>query len=139
MDALGVCATKRWPNLLHLVESLPSASEAWPRPCAVGSRIHLLGASVGDYPTSIRYGLGPSVGDDTPPCDARLKDIISRVGSTVYGLPLYRFRYKGRTEVYEGVMAQDVLEVMPSAVSCGDDGTYRVNLRELGLELHRVS
>ena len=35
-------------------------------------------------------------------------------------------------------MAQDVLKVMPSAVSIGEDGYYRVNYEMLGIELRRL-
>jgi hypothetical protein len=38
---------------------------------------------------------------------------------------------------YEGVMAQDVLKVMPEAVSIGPDGYYRVNYKMLGVPLRR--
>ena len=35
-------------------------------------------------------------------------------------------------------MAQDVLTVMPAAVSVGEDGYYRVNYDMLGIELRRL-
>ena len=35
-------------------------------------------------------------------------------------------------------MAQDVLKVMPMAVSVGDDGYYRVNYKMLGIEMRRL-
>jgi hypothetical protein len=57
----------------------------------------------------------------------------------VFGLPLYRFKYLGKPETYEGVMAQEVLQLMPSAVSVGADGYYRVNYRVLGARMRRVS
>jgi Chaperone of endosialidase len=60
------------------------------------------------------------------------------VGTTAHNLPLYAFRYIGKDEQYEGVMAQDVLEVMPSAVSVGEDGYYRVNYEMLGIELRHL-
>ncbi|MFN4144106.1 tail fiber domain-containing protein [Aestuariivirga sp.] len=71
--------------------------------------------------------------DFTAPSDVRLKTDIEKVGTTVYGLPLYRFRYKTGPERFEGVMAQDVLEVMPSAVLTGQDGYYRVDYGRLGI------
>jgi hypothetical protein len=88
------------------------------------------------------FCVGPCLVQDEPPpepSDRRLKDDISDVGTTVYGLPLYRFRYRDREGIYEGVMADDVLRVKPSAVSCGSDGFFRVNYRDLGLELSRVA
>lgn len=71
--------------------------------------------------------------------DVRLKCDITQVGRTVYGLPLYRFRYIGRDEFYEGVMAQDVLGVMPSAVTRAASGTYLVNYQALGIEMRQVA
>jgi hypothetical protein len=88
--------------------------------------------------------LGPCVGDDSDPdpggdgSDLRLKEKISRIGTTVLGLPLYRFSYTGCEEVYSGVMAQDVLNVMPRAVSVGEDGFYRVNYGMLGISMQRL-
>jgi hypothetical protein len=84
---------------------------------------------------------GPSVcadGVDDGLSDVRLKTDIEQVGMTVYGLPLYHFRYKTGPERFEGVMAQDVLEVMPNAVVTGDDGFYRVNYGRLGIRMTRT-
>jgi hypothetical protein len=36
-------------------------------------------------------------------------------------------------------MAQDVLNVMPSAVSVGDGGFYRVNYGVLGISMQRLA
>ena len=35
-------------------------------------------------------------------------------------------------------MAQDVLKVMPTAVSVGENGYYRVNYEMLGIELRHL-
>ena len=99
-----------------------------------------LGPSVGDdaSPPALTM-LGPSVGDDGTASDFRLKEDVQRVGTTVFGLPLYHFKYIGAPETYEGVMAQDVLQVMPGAVSAGADGHYRVNYGALGTSMRQVS
>jgi endosialidase-like protein len=70
--------------------------------------------------------------------DIRLKADIRRVGTTALNLPLYTFRYIGKDGQYEGVMAQDVLKVMPKAVSVGEDGYYRVNYDMLGIKMRRL-
>ena len=72
------------------------------------------------------------------PSDRRLKTDIQRIGSTVHGLPLYRYRYRGHAGVYEGVMAQEVLSVMPEAVVQGSNGYYAVDYAELGAPFRRV-
>jgi len=82
--------------------------------------------------------LGPCVGDDLI-SDARLKQDVRRIGTTLFGLPLYHFKYVGKPETYEGVMAQEVLQLMPSAVSVGADGYYRVNYSALGARMRQVS
>jgi Chaperone of endosialidase len=77
--------------------------------------------------------------DDIFDSDLRLKTDIRKVGTTVYGLPLYHFRYNGQETVYEGVMAQDVVDVMPSAVLQGADGFLRVNYGSLGISMRQVA
>jgi hypothetical protein len=107
--------------------------------------VTILGPSVGDdslpeVPSAPSVTmLGPSVGDDSGPSDARLKEDVRCIGTTVFGLPLYRFKYLGRPETYEGVMAHEVLQVMPGAVSLAADGYYRVNYSALGTSMRRVS
>jgi hypothetical protein len=70
--------------------------------------------------------------------DLRLKKDITRVGTTVLGLPLYTFHYSFKPGLFEGVMAQDVLNIMPEAVSLGPDGYYRVNYEMLGIKMLRL-
>jgi hypothetical protein len=67
--------------------------------------------------------------------DIRLKRDIYVVGATPDGLKLYSFRYNGDEETFVGVMAQDVLEVMPEAVVTRADGFYAVDYAMLGLEM----
>ena len=73
-----------------------------------------------------------------PKSDIRLKSNIRQVGTTAHNLPLYTFKYLGEDDQHEGVMAQDVLNVMPAAVSVGEDGYYRVNYEMLGIEMRRL-
>jgi endosialidase-like protein len=70
--------------------------------------------------------------------DLRLKTDVHRVGTAAHGLPLYTFRYVGEIGLYEGVMAQDVLGVMPEAVSIAEDGYYRVDYELLGIPFRRL-
>lgn len=69
--------------------------------------------------------------------DARLKTDVTRVGTADNGLPLYHFRYLGQSQVWEGVMAQDVLAHTPQAVS-ELGGYYMVDYGKLGLEMRAV-
>ena len=81
--------------------------------------------------------LGAKIGTKVP-SDLRLKTDIRRIGTAAGGLPLYTFRYIGEAGLYEGVMAQDVLGVMPDAVSVAEDGTYRVDYGMLGIPFRRL-
>jgi hypothetical protein len=73
-----------------------------------------------------RYGAGKDIWDTAIggatalskffPSDIRVKDDVERIGSLNDGLPVYRFRYKGRPETHVGVMAQDVERRDPGAV-----------------------
>jgi len=65
------------------------------------------------------------------------KDIV-RIGTTISGLPLYRFCNIDQEGVYEGLMAQDVIKIRPDAVSVGENGCLCVDYAALGLTLKRV-
>jgi hypothetical protein len=124
-------AVNELPNLLELVEASPlDPSE-------------MLGADLGTVFDGLVDGI-PSVCTDgvddaaSDFSDVRLKTDIEQVGTTVYGLPLYHFRYKTGPQRFEGVMAQDVLEVMPDAVLTGEDGHYRVKYARLGIRMTAV-
>jgi hypothetical protein len=67
--------------------------------------------------------------------DRRLKQHLTRVGALPNGLPLYRFQYIWGGPTFVGVMAQDVLRVMPDAVATDPDGFYRVDYGMLGTRM----
>jgi hypothetical protein len=69
------------------------------------------------------------------PSDRRLKTGIARVATLASGLGLYRFKYLWGHIEYVGVMAQEVLDVMPAAAVKGADGFLRVDYQMLGLEM----
>lgn len=71
--------------------------------------------------------------------DRRLKTDIARLGSDPRGFGLYRFRYIWSSQAYLGVMAQEVREVMPDAVDCGEDGFLRVDYGKLGIEMQAIA
>ena len=68
--------------------------------------------------------------------DIRLKRDIVPLVRLDNGIELYRFRYAWSDQRYVGVMAQEVSDVVPAAVSRGRDGYLRVNYTCLGLRLH---
>lgn len=66
--------------------------------------------------------------------DYRLKENISPVGSK-NGLPIYEWNYIGDGQRFRGVMAQDVLAVMPDAVGVFEDGFLGVFYDRIGIEM----
>jgi hypothetical protein len=66
--------------------------------------------------------------------DIALKHDIVLLGHLANGLGYYRFSYLGSDKAYVGVMAQEVEQVMPEAVSRGSDGYLRVYYDKLGLK-----
>jgi hypothetical protein len=65
--------------------------------------------------------------------DIALKHDIVLLGHLGNGLGYYRFSYIGSDKAYVGVMAQEVEQVMPDAVTRGSDGYLRVYYDKLGL------
>jgi len=110
-----------WSRLLGFDLAAPVDEKSAPAKLA-DARLAKLGAKIGNKPAS----------------DVRLKTDVTRIGTGAHGLPLYTFRYVGETDLYEGVMAQDVLHVMPSAVSVAEDGYYRVDYEQLGIPFRRI-
>ena len=77
----------------------------------------------------------PPLGHVPQPSDLRLKQDIVPLARLDNGIGLYRFRYRGGDPTtYVGVMAQEVVEIAPSAVIRGRDGYLRVDYDRLGLE-----
>lgn len=75
-------------------------------------------------------------GDDAPVSvfsDERVKTDIVPVGMTASGLPLYHYRYIGSAQVFEGVMAQDVVMHTPSAVVTYPSGMMAVDYSTIGV------
>ena len=66
--------------------------------------------------------------------DIRLKHDIVLLGYLNDGLGFYRFSYNGSETSYVGVMAQEVAQVAPGAVTRGRDGYLRVSYEKLGLK-----
>lgn len=65
--------------------------------------------------------------------DIALKHDVVLLGHLANGLGYYRFSYLGSSKPYVGVMAQEVQDVAPHAVTRGQDGYLRVKYEQLGL------
>jgi hypothetical protein len=71
--------------------------------------------------------------------DVALKYDVVLLGHLANGLGYYRFSYLGSSKSYVGVIAQEVQDVMPEAVTRGQDGYLRVYYEKLGLKLRSYS
>jgi hypothetical protein len=71
--------------------------------------------------------------------DRRLKTDTIWVGMTKDSIPVWRYRYKGTTPVFQGVMAQDVALRRPDALVTRPNGMLAVNYTRLGLEMRQVA
>ncbi len=71
----------------------------------------------------------------TPVSDRRVKTDIEWVGLSAESLPIYRYRYHGLSTRFEGVMAQDVLQRRPAAVTLGTNGIYAVDYSKLSVKM----
>ena len=65
--------------------------------------------------------------------DARLKRNISLIGKLLNGLNLYRFRYIWSDIVYVGVMAQEVIKIIPDAIAYNKNGYMSVDYTKVGV------
>ncbi len=79
------------------------------------------------------FGGGGRGGGGGRRSDVTLKHDIVLLGRLANGLGYYRFSYLGSDRAYVGVMAQEVEQVMPGAVTRGRDGYLRVYYHKLGL------
>lgn len=73
--------------------------------------------------------------NSTAPSDSRVKADVVKVDTHPAGFGLYRFRYLWGETVYVGVIAQEVRELMPEAVRCGEDGILRVDYGAIGVDM----
>ena len=69
--------------------------------------------------------------------DIRAKEDIVYVGK-YKGHKMYEFKYRGKPEVYRGVMAQDIQEYMPEAIHIREDGMLTVDYNMLGISMVQI-
>ncbi|MBY5821486.1 tail fiber domain-containing protein [Rhizobium leguminosarum] len=83
-------------------------------------------------PFNAMQGIG-ALGSMFTKSDARLKAGIKPIG-VKNGHTIYEWRYVGSSMRFRGVMAQDVIDINPSAV-ISQNGYYAVDYSRLGLEM----
>lgn len=77
-------------------------------------------------------GAGKDMAKAYAASDRRLKRDIVRTGELPSGLPTYRFKYVWGDEEYEGVMADEAIEIFPEAVAISADGFQMVDYSRIG-------
>lgn len=73
--------------------------------------------------------------------DRNLKENIKFIGKSEKGFDIYEFEYKNKElgeGVYQGVMAQDLLESKPEAVLSDNDGILSVDYSKIDVEFRRI-
>jgi len=70
--------------------------------------------------------------------DVRLKENITKVGNSPSGINIYEWNYKGNTQRYRGVMAQEILERHPEAVALEPDGYMSVYYGKIDVKMEMV-
>ncbi|WP_019222651.1 tail fiber domain-containing protein [Bartonella rattaustraliani] len=72
-------------------------------------------------------------------CDVRAKENITPIGEK-NGYPLYDFNYKGDTQRYRGVLAQDVLRLNPDAVYVhAKTKLLHVDYGKIGFQMQKIT
>jgi polysaccharide export outer membrane protein len=70
--------------------------------------------------------------------DERLKTDLQLVGMSPSGINIYQFRYRGDFRRFEGVIAQELLETHPQAVTRMPNGYYAVNYSLLDVPFRQL-
>lgn len=81
--------------------------------------------------------LGGSLGAAYIRSDRRLKENIVPMGKRK-GLRVYAYNYKGHPDRYIGVMAQDIKQIKPEAITFHPNGYMMVDYGILGIDMQRV-
>jgi len=91
----------------------------------------------GQFMNSVSFGMSvisPFIGSDV-----RIKDNIQKIGKSIDGYNIYKFRYNNSTQEYIGVMAQEVQRKKPKAVAKLNNDTYMVDYSQIDVEFREVA
>jgi hypothetical protein len=76
-----------------------------------------------------------TTGSGVHPSDRRLKRDVTRIAQHPAGFGVYRFKYLWSDAEFVGVMAEEVADIMPEAVTRGADGFLRVDYSAIGMRM----
>ena len=91
----------------------------------------------GQFMNTVSFGMSvisPFIGSDV-----RIKDNIKKIGRSIEGYNIYKFRYNNSTQEYIGVMAQEVQRKKPEAVAKLNNDTYMVDYSQIDVEFREVA
>ncbi len=91
----------------------------------------------GQFMNTVSFGMSvisPFIGSDV-----RIKDNIQKIGKSIDGYNIYKFRYNNSTQEYIGVMAQEVQRKKPEAVAKLNNDTYMVDYSQIDVEFREVA
>ena len=91
----------------------------------------------GQFMNTVSFGMSvisPFIGSDV-----RIKDNIKKIGRSIEGYNIYKFRYNNSTQEYIGVMAQEVQRKKPEAVAKLNNDTYMVDYSQIDVEFMEVA
>lgn len=105
-----------------------------------GGSVNTSQVSQGGYAPT-QGGIFPQGGGNTIPLfnsDIRLKTDIEPIGTSPSGIPTYLFKYKGEEGLYQGVMAQELKSINPSAV-VENNGYLAVDYSQIDVEFKKLA
>ena len=73
--------------------------------------------------------------------DIRLKKDINKIGISPMGIPIFTFRFKDdkQNTLYQGTIAQEIIDIIPEAVTIHDNGFYMVDYSKIDVEYKKLN
>ena len=95
----------------------------------------------GQLMNSISFGMNVASGIMSffPGSDIRLKEDIKKIGQSIDGHNIYKFKYLDDDREFIGVMAQEVMKTHPDAVIKLNSGYYGVDYSQLDVDFKEVA
>ena len=95
----------------------------------------------GQLMNSISFGMNVASGIMSffPGSDIRLKEDIKKIGTSIDGHNIYKFKYLDQDREFIGVMAQEVMKTHPDAVIKLSSGYYGVDYSQLDVDFKEVA
>ena len=95
----------------------------------------------GQFMNSLSFGMNVASGFMTmfPGSDIRLKENIKKIGTSIDGHNIYKFKYLDQDREFIGVMAQEVMKTHPDAVVKLSTGYYGVDYSQLDVDFKEVA